>query len=140
MNMISNNEKRIIEILKVDSRQSIKDISKKTNIKPSTVYQTIRRLKDNGTIEKFSIKLNDKKINRNFVVFMLVTTTKDLDPAIIRSKHIEDIHGVTGEYDLLLKLKFSGVDEFNKFVIDLRKNKSISKTLTMVATAKVKEL
>jgi len=38
-----------------------------------------------------------------------------------------------------LKLKFRDVEEFNEFIIGLRKEPGIAKTLTMVSTAKIKE-
>lgn len=137
--MLTNNETRIIKVLQENSRASIKEISKKTNIKPSTVYQTILRLKNKGIIEKFTIKLNDKILDRNFVVFMLVNSSRDIDNQFFNSTHIEQVHGITGEYDLLLKMKFKDTEEFNKFIISFRKNKNILKTLTMVGTATIKE-
>ena len=39
----------------------------------------------------------------------------------------------------MLKLKFSDVAEFNDFIIKFRKEQAIVTTLTMVATANIKE-
>ena len=58
---------------------------------------------------------------------------------LVNNKHVKEFFGVTGEYDLLLKLKFKDVDEFNDFIIKFRKEQSIQTTLTMVVTADVKE-
>jgi DNA-binding Lrp family transcriptional regulator len=138
--MLTKNEQVILEKLREDSRAPIKDISKSTGIKPSTVYQTINRLKDNGVIRRFTVKLDDRKIQRNFTVFMLITTAQDLEDSFFNNKFIEDVFGVTGEYDLLLKLKFKDVEEFNDFIIGFRKNKTIVKTLTMIGTTKIKEI
>ena len=47
---------------------------------------------------------------------------------------------MTGEYDVLAKLKFEDVEEFNNFLITFRKEmKGVEATLTMVATANIKE-
>ncbi|MFW6311729.1 MAG: Lrp/AsnC family transcriptional regulator [Nanoarchaeota archaeon] len=132
-------EEKILKELKEDSRQPIKNISKKTGIKPSTVYKVINRLKDSNTIEKFTIKTNDKKLNKNFIVYMLVLTSKDIPKNFFDNKYIAEVYGITGEYDLLMKLKLPDVDEFNKFVINFRKYKFITKTHTLVATTKIKE-
>ena len=70
---------------------------------------------------------------------MFITTSKDLEPTFFNNKHIKEVFGVTGEYDLVLKLKFKDIEEFNKFIIDLRKNTSIKKTQTMIATINIKE-
>ena len=137
--MITKNEKIIIDELKNDSRASIKDISKRTSIKPSTVYQTITRLRDKKVIEKFTIKVNDKLMSRDFIVFMFVLTSEDIERNFFKNQFVEEVHGITGEYDLLLKLKFKDVAEFNEFIIEFRKNKNVVKTLTMVGTTVIKE-
>ena len=139
---IDNKDEKIIEILKRDSREPIKEIARKTKIRPSTVHQRIQKLIKNNVIEKFTIKLNNKAIGENFIVFMLVKggTTEYIDNKILGDNHIKEVFGVTGEYDLLLKLKFENVGEFHEFILDFRKGKKeIQSTLTMVATANLKE-
>ena len=136
---LDEKDHKIIEILKQDSRMSIRDIAKKTWIRPSTVHQRITQLRKKGAIEKFTLKLNNEAIGENFIVFMLVNTTKDLDIKTVHNNHIKELFGVTGEYDLIIKLKFKDVREFNDFVIDFRKKEGVKETLTMVATIGLKE-
>ena len=135
--MIDKKDEKIINELKSNSRMSIRDIAKKTNLRPSTVHQRITKLIDNRVIEKFTLKLNNKEMGEDFVVFMLVSTKKDLNS--LKNKHIKEVFGVTGEYDLIMKLKFKDLNEFNQFVIDFRKNPDIEKTLTLVGTINLKE-
>ncbi len=130
---------KIIDTLRENSRLSIRDIGKKTGLRPSTVHDRITKLKEEGTIEKFTVKLDNKAVGENFIVFMFITTSQDLEPAFFNNKHIKEVFGVTGEYDLVLKLKFGDIEEFNKYVIGLRKNSSIRKTQTMIATINIKE-
>ncbi len=131
----------IIDILKQNARLSIRDISKKTNIRPSTVHQRITKLKKDGVIEKFTVKLNNSAVGEDFIVFMMIKTKPNvlLDNKVINNKHVKEVFGTTGEYDLLLKLKFKDVQEFNDFIIKFRKEQQVETTLTMVATANVKE-
>lgn len=137
---IDDKDLAIISVLKENSRLSIRDIAKKTKLRPSTVHQRISKLKEKEIIEKFTLKLNNKAVGEGFIVFMLIKTKPSavLDK-LVANKHVKEFFGVTGEYDLLLKLKFSGVEEFNDFIIKFRKEQSIQTTLTMVVTADVKE-
>ena len=140
--VVSAKDEKIIAALKQNSRESIKEIAKKTKIRPSTVHQRIGKLIENNTIEKFTIKLNNKAVGQNFIVFMLVkgSTTDYIDNKFLNSGHVKEVFGVTGEYDLLAKLKFNDVEEFNDFILDFRKNKKdIQSTLTMIVTANLKE-
>ena len=132
----------IIAELKQNSRRSVRDIARRTNLRPSTVHQRIQRLIKEKVIENFTIKLNDKAIGENFIVFMLVRggTSDYLNKRVLGSRHIKDVFGITGEYDLMLKLKFSGIEEFNDFVLDFRKKvPGVKATVTMVVTANLKE-
>lgn len=137
---LDNKDLRIIAALNDNSRTSIRNIAKKLNLRPSTVHQRIQKLVKNNVIEKFTLKLNNKSISENFIVFLLVSTTKDLDSKFLNNKHVKEVFGVTGEYDLIVKLKFKNVEEFNDFLLGLRKEHSIGKTLTMVVTANLKEV
>lgn len=137
--MINPKDAKIIEQLRKNSRLSIREIAKKTQLKPSTVHQRIRKLIDSRTIESFTLKLNNKAAEENFIVFILVKADKELDDKIFHDPHIKEVFGITGEYDLLLKLKFRDIEEFNSYLIEFRKANRLSKTVTMVATLNIKE-
>ncbi|MFH0875673.1 MAG: Lrp/AsnC family transcriptional regulator [archaeon] len=137
--ILFDKEHNIIEVLIENSRISIRDLAKKTNLRPSTVHQRIQRLRQEKVIEKFTLKLNNKAIGENFIAFILVNTKKDFDEKILANNHVKEVFGITGQYDILMKLKFKDVDEFNDFIIKFRKELSIKETLTMIVTANIKE-
>ena len=139
---IDHKDQKIIEILKQNSRKPLREISKTTKIRPSTVHQRIQKLVENNIIEKFTIKLNNKSIGENFIVFMLVKggTNEYIDNKILTNAHVKEVFGITGEYDLLIKLKFESIEKFNDFILKFRReNRQIQSTLTMVTTANLKE-
>ncbi|MBD3313587.1 winged helix-turn-helix transcriptional regulator [Candidatus Woesearchaeota archaeon] len=139
---IDEKDHTIISLLKQDSRLSVRDIGKKAGIRPSTVHDRIKKLVENGVIEKFTLKLNNKAVGENFIVFMLISgkPTEYVGDTLLEHKNIKEVFGITGEYDMIFKLKFSDVEEFNDFVIKFRKqNRSVTKTMTMVATTTLKE-
>lgn len=129
----------IITELKKNSRASVRDIAKTTKLRPSTVHNRIQLLKKSGTIEKFTLKLNNKAIGENFIVFMAVKAGKDLPETAFHNTHIKEAFGITGDYDLLLKLKFRDIEEFNSFIIKFRKDNQLTTTQTSVVTASIKE-
>lgn len=130
---------QIINQLKNNSRLSVRDIAKKVNSRPSTVHQRIKKLKKEGVIEKFTVKLSNKLMQENFIVFMLVNTENELPETVFNDEHIKEVFGITGEYDLLLKLKFKDIEEFNDFIIKFRKKHGLKKTVTLVSTINIKE-
>ena len=137
--MIGLKDQKIIEKLKANSRATVREIAKATGIRPSTVHQRIQKLIKSGTIERFTVKLNNREAEENFIVFVLVKSEHDLDDKVFSDSHIREAFGVTGEYDLLLKLKFKDIEEFNSWLIGFRKANRIKTTLTMVGTINLKE-
>ncbi len=139
---LDDTDHRIIAALRRDSRQSIRQLAKALHLRPSTVHERIRKLRRDGIIEKFTVKLNNAAIGEGFIVFMLVLgkPTQYVGKALLDQPNIKEVFGITGEYDMLFKLKFRDVVTFNDFVINFRKeNKEVQKTLTMVVTVTLKE-
>jgi len=137
--MLDSKDLKIISVLREDSRMAIRDIAKKTSLRPSTVHDRIKKLVSDKVIEKFTVKLNNKAVDESFIVFMFVTTKSDLEDSFFHNSHIKESFGITGEFDLFLKLKFKDIHDFNDYILKIRKNKNIAKTMTMIATIDIKE-
>ncbi len=136
---VTDQDWKIIDVLKSDSRMAIREIAKKTKLRPSTVHNRIQKMKENGIIEKFTLKLDNSKANENFIVFLFVLTAKNIENTKFKDFRIKEVFGVTGDYDLLLKCKFKDIVEFNEFLIQFRDNNPITKTLSMISTCTLKE-
>lgn len=131
-------DKNILKLLKENSRYSIRKIAKKLSMRPSTVHQRILRLIRNKVISQFTIVTNDKEVGESFIAFVMAKG--ELAPELLQHASIKEAFHITGEYNLLLKLKFEDVERFNDFMILFRqKQKDLQATLTMVATQKLKE-
>ena len=136
---LDDKDHSIIAVLRENSRMAIRDIAKATKLRPSTVHDRLRRMKEQGIIEKFTLKLNNKAVGENFIVFMLIKTDKEIPASVFHDSQVKEVFGVTGEYDLLLKLKFEDIEQFNHFVIKFRKEHKPTATLTLVSTIEIKE-
>ncbi len=136
---LDETDHKIIAVLKQDARTSIRDIAKQLKLRPSTVHLRITKLKRDNIIEKFTLKLNNKAVNENFIVFIFIATDKIIPNTAFKSKHVREVFGITGEFDILIKSKFKDIEEFNNFILDFRKKYNLKKTLTQIATATIKE-
>jgi len=136
---LDNIDHNIIEALRKNARLSIRDIAKTLKLRHSTVHVRIQKLIQQKIIEQFTIKLNNKAMGENFIVFVFIATEKIIENTAFHHKNIKEVFGITGEYDLVMKCKFADIEEFNDFILNFRKKHNLKKTLTMIATVNIKE-
>ncbi len=142
-------DKKIIEVLKENSRLSTNEIWKKTGIPQTTVHNRMKKLCDKDIIESFTIKLNRKKVGKGLVAYIFCTvsyrTSKgeklsqiDVAKRVKALPEVEEVSIVTGEIDIIVRVGVQDVDALNDFVvIKLRDIEGIEKTITSVVLSEV---
>ena len=140
--MIDEKDRTILKHLEQNGRESIQKLSSKTNMPPSTIHNRIKRMEKERIIEGYTVKLNERIMERDFTVYMLVngSTGNYLENEFLQKKEIVEVSGITGEYDLLIKMQFSNISNYNIFLTEFRNEYStdIKQTVTMVRTEKIK--
>ena len=138
---------RLLKELKENARENIASLSKKLGIPRTTVHYRIKKLVDEGIIEKFTVKPNYKKLNLGTTAFILARydpdsglTQREVADRIAALEGVYEVHIVAGEWDLLIKVRAPNAEEIGKIVVDrLREIKGIDQTVTMVSFVTVKE-
>ena len=98
---------RILEILRLDGRASIRDIAKKVGISPATVSRKIRQMEDDNIIKAYVSIIEDEELGKGSRAVLLVRTSgeKDQSEVIEDISNMDDICNVfitMGNYDLIL--------------------------------------
>lgn len=138
---------RLLRELKENARENIASLSKKLGIPRTTVHYRIKKLVDEGIIEKFTVKPNYKKLNLGTTAFILARydpdsglSQREVADRIAALEGVYEVHIVAGEWDLLIKVRAPNAEEVGKIVVDrLREIKGIGQTVTMVSFVTVKE-
>jgi len=140
----SKTGKNVLDILKFNSNLSIRQISKKAMIPSTTVYSRIQYLVKEGIIKDYTVNLDYKKLDKNFTSIIQLSadydSLRDLDKnqndlakEILKFSEVESIDIVTGEIDMLIKVRVKDVEEYNKFLFEkLQKMKGVGKTTSLV--------
>jgi Lrp/AsnC family transcriptional regulator for asnA, asnC and gidA len=142
-------DEKILNILKENSSLSTQQISKKTLIPITTVHNRIKKLEKEGIIKNYTIVLDNKKIGKPILAYILVTVDYKLLKQIKMSQYelakklklkeeVEEAAMVTGGTDIIVKVRVRNIDELNNFVTkDLRNLDGIEKTQTMVVLSEI---
>ncbi len=85
----------ILQELQKDSRLSIRELSKRINLSPPSVTERVRRLEDDGVIERYTIKINKKKLGLSIDCIIKVTMKMDsMKNSRYSLRSIKEVNGV----------------------------------------------
>lgn len=145
--MIDDKDRELIEILRENSRLKTKDISKKVKMPRTTVHHRIKKLEEEKIIKRYTVVPDYSKIGSPVTAFILVSFLPTMDAKqrevaekISRLKGVYEVHLISGEWDMLLKVRSSSMEKIGELVIDdLREIKGVGKTVTCGCFSTVKE-
>jgi len=149
---LSEKDIKLLEILQKNCRAALKDIARELDSPITTIYEKIKRFEKQGIIKKYTAVLDDKRLDKGLTVFVFVTikyhfadeekplSQREIAKKISQIPNVQEVHIITGDWDLLLKVKGKDMGEISSFVIDrLRAIKGIDRTFTSSCLDVVKE-
>ena len=136
----------LLHLLQQDSKMKISDLAKEVGKGIATVHTRMKSLKKRGVIERYAAILNPEKVGRETLAFILVTvryrvpgkkgvlSQREFCKEIAVHPLVQGVYVVSGDYDVLLKVRAKNIDEMNRFIVDfLRELPQVDKTHTMFA-------
>jgi DNA-binding Lrp family transcriptional regulator len=149
---LDEKDRSILRLIQKNCKLTARETAQKIGSPITTVFAKIKRMEELGVIKEYTAVLDPQKLNRNTTAFILASVTyskknnetplsqRDIAKEIAKFQEVQEVHIITGDWDLLIKLKAESVDAVGKSVIDkLRLVKGIEKTLTCMVFETCKE-
>lgn len=140
---IDEKDLTILELMKDNAKLSMNKIAKKTGIPVATVHHRIKRLEKDEIIKKYTILVNKEKLGRKMVAHILIKINypygKHMDQSAIlkrisKNDYVESASIVTGDIDIILKVRIPSIPALNKLILeDLRNTEGIGETKTLIS-------
>jgi DNA-binding Lrp family transcriptional regulator len=119
----------ILKILQQNARATIKEISDKVHLSTTPVHERIRRMEGNGVIKQYVTLLNASKVGKGLMVICYVSLrqhSKNAGDKFIRSilgmNEVLECLTISGEFDFMLKVVASNMDEYYNFHVNKLSN------------------
>lgn len=140
-------DKKLLELLQNDSKQTNKELSNKLGLSVTAVYERIKKLEKEGFISGYTAIINKQKIDRNFVAFChvkLLQHSRDFVVSFEREvNNLEEVlecYHISGDYDYLLKVIVKDMVSFREFMVKKLTNiNHIGSTHSMFVINEVKQ-
>jgi len=144
---LDEKDRSILAELQEDGRKPVVDIANELGVPRATVQERIQRMLKSGIIRKFAAIPDFSKIGEAVTAYVLVSFTNDesvsqevLAEQVSRIPGVYQVSLISGEWDILLKVRSSSVEQVGKLVVDqLRMMNGIEKTQTFFSFKEVKE-
>ena len=142
----------ILRLIQEDCQLTAREIARKVGSPITTVFAKTKRMEQLGVIKEYRAILDSRRLGYGTTAFILASvsygakndartaTQRDIAKEVARFPEVQEVHIITGDWDMLIKLKGVDVDTLGKIVIDrLRLVKGIEKTLTCMVFETAKE-
>mgnify|MGYP003907000973 FL=1 len=127
-------DKRILEILRMDSRKSFVDIGKELGLSESAIRRRIKNLIDGGSISRFTIEENASKMT-SAITLLSVASSNDTNSVASKLQSVpgvQIIYEITGQYDIAVIISANSINEINSSIDDIRRIEGVSNTDTVI--------
>ena len=123
-------DKKIIFILQRQADLPLSEISKRVGLSQTPCWNRIRKLEEDGVIEKKVTIINKRKVNLPITVFLMITVRnhnsdwiKKFSEILKKYKNILEAHRITGsQADYIIKIVAGSIEEYDEYQQILIKN------------------
>ncbi len=117
-------DKRLLEYLQQDCKQTNKELSNKLNLSVTAVYERIKKLEKTGFINGYVALVNKQKVEKAFIVYCHIKLVQHIQEYVVsfekevnKLNEVLECYHLSGDYDYLLKVLVSDMAEFREFMV-----------------------
>ncbi len=119
-------DKKILELLQLNSKISNQELAEKVSLSPSPCLRRVKQLEDDGYINKYVALLNPEKLGLQLTIFASVglsshdpKITSGFEKIIKSLPEVVQCHLVTGQaQDYLLKIIVPNLNVYQSFLLN----------------------
>ena len=141
---LDQKDKKILLMLMEDASRSMREISEVIDLSESAVRKRIKKIKDKGIIDKYTIKINSKFLHRDVQAFATIITRKGEDfKRLLKDLKLypecEELHLLAGRCGIIVKVNCKDMSELNAFIETCRSRNEVADVESCVVLKPIKE-
>ena len=126
---------KILRLLSENSRLSFRQLASKAGLHPNTVISRIKRMEEAGVIEKYTLKMNYRKLDYLVRAVIQVDIHGQVGAAarkIAKLPGIREVYRTTGEYDVFATAVCRQVEDLNTLINAIGSMPEVQRTNTKI--------
>lgn len=140
-------DRKLLRELQRNSKITNAELAKLVNLSATPCLERVKRLQEQGYIERYTAILNPERLGFNLLAFIEITLDRtnrnvfDEFAAYVKElDQIQECHMIAGGFDYLVKARFKTIKEYRQFLgTTFGNHPAILSTKTYVVMESVKE-
>jgi len=137
--MIDDLDRRLIALLRADSRTPAANLAKALKVSRGTVQNRIERLMARGVIQGFTIRTKPELEANRVRAIMCIEIEGERAGAVVKAlrgfPEVDKVHSTNGRWDLVAELDVETLAEFSHALDRIREIEGIATTETSILLA-----
>lgn len=138
-----NIDVEILKLLQENARITASDIAGKVNLSIPSVTDRLRKLDASGIIEKYTVILSTKKLNKDLIVSMFISLEHpkyidDFVDLVQKEDEIIECYYLAGDFDYVIKIVTENTETLEIILNKIKCVAGVQKTKTIVTLSTVK--
>lgn len=135
-NMINQQEKTLLSLLRQNARMSISDLARALNLSRSTVQSKMAKLEQTGVIKGYSVEYGEAYLAQmvsahvSIKVKQKLTTKTNLELKQITA--IAALYAISGEYDLIAVVQANNLEQLSSLLDEIGNLDGVERTNSSV--------
>ena len=136
-------DKKILNNLTVDARQSARQLALKLGVSTVTVLSRMKKLEKEKIILGYTVTIDHEKIGYSLTAIIEIMAKKDkivdIEEEVSKFENVCGVYDITGTTDTIIIAKFKERSELSTFVKGLASIPNVENTITHVVLSTAKE-
>jgi Lrp/AsnC family transcriptional regulator, leucine-responsive regulatory protein len=130
-------DRRILTLLTDDGRLSVTELADAVHLSLSAASQRLRRLRETGAIERFTVRLGGEAVGRPIDALVDLQLTpgapwSGIDDALRENPDVVDAVHVTGGFDYQIRVRTATIEDLDRLLQRLKERLGVRETSTRV--------
>ncbi len=140
---LDNLDKKIINLLLLNSTLSYREISAHVKSSAATVMNRVKRLQREGVIKAYTLSIDYEKVGYDIEALIEVRISKGklfrVEKEIANHKNVFAVYDLTGDFDAVILARFKNRRELDTFIKKIQTYEFIERTNTRIILNTIKE-
>jgi len=134
--MITDEDERLLSILRTNARASVSDLARVLNVSRSTVQNRMQRLEQTGVIQGYVLQYGSAYLSTlvsahvSIKVKQKLTTKTNLE--LKQILQISDLYAISGEYDLIAVVQAQSTEQLSQILDEIGNLEGVERTNSAV--------